>query len=419
MKIFVNDKECTVQSNEISYFVIYSATDANETDATVRIETDAAISEVKVRPLSAGVKADISGTRISLEAKVDSKLSVEFPGGEEKPVFLFLYPQESPIDITPSVRYYGPGEYTEELLVLNSGETLYLAEGAVLHAHIITQGAENVTVCGRGIIDITGAPKSKRLARFHSGKNITVKDVTLTGAYGWSCSFWGCENVTVDSINIITWLVTGDGIDVVGSHDVTIKDCFIRASDDCIALKATSYCGEDGLADVYNVKAYGCVLWNGMPGNGIEIGFETRCDEIYNVEFSDIDIIHVEDAGWQTGGAITIHNGDRARVHNVVYRDIRIEDCPKVFDFKVLNSRYSKDEQRGVIEDILLENVRIVDGAFPASILSGFEPEQHPVRNVRFVNCSAYGEYIHNYTECRMILDKTRRISFEVTEDIR
>ena len=418
MKIYVNGKECAVQSNKVSDFVIYSAADDGEVFADVTVEMDVSPAEVKVRPLSAGITAVTVGTKVSLRAKIGSKLSVEFPGSDIKPVFLFLYPKETPLEITPNVRYYGPGEHTEEMLLLNEGETLYLAEGAVLHAHVIAQVANNVTVCGRGIIDLCGySSKSKRLLRFYCGKNITVRDVTLMGAYGWSCSFWGCEDILVENINIMTWEVCGDGVDVVGSHDVEIRGCFICTNDDCIALKAASYSTEAGLANVYNVKAHDCVLWNQIYGNGIEIGFETRCEEIYNVEFSNIDLIHVGDAGWQSGGAITIHNGDRARIHHITYRDIRIEDCPKVFDFKVLNSRYSKDAERGVVEDVLLENVRIVDGAFPASILSGFEPENHPVRRIRFVNCSAYGEYIHNYTECRMILDKTRVITFEVTEE--
>ena len=267
------------------------------------------------------------------------------------------------------------------------------------------------------MINISHKDIRKRMSRFHSSKNITFRDVTLVGSFGWCCTFWGCENVLVDSVNIMTWRVTGDGIDIVGTHDVEIKNCFIRTNDDCIVLKSTDYCDPDGLGNVYNVRAHGCVRGNSIYGNAIEIGFETRCEEIYNVEFYDIDIIHGEDAGWQSGGAITIHNGDRARVHDIVYRDIRVEDfITRLFDFKVLDSHYSKDKERGVIEDILIENVRVVDGPFPPSILSGFEPEEHPVRRVRFVDVGANGECVRNYLECRMILDKTRSIFFEVTQ---
>lgn len=419
MKVFVCGSECVIHSNEIANYVIYSAADMDQTEAEIRIEADRAADGVKVRPLSAGIAADVDGEHISFKARLGSKLSVEFAHADAKPLFLFLYPKEAPIQITENVRYYAPGEYTEDL-VLNSGETLYLAEGAVLHAHIYAKNVENVTVCGRGIIDLSEESRNnirKRMSRFHSSKGITFKDVTMTGSYGWCCTFWGCEDILVDSVNILTWMVTGDGIDVVGTHDVTIRNCFIRTNDDCIVLKSTDYCEADGLANVYNIRAHGCVLWNSIYGNAIEIGFETRCEEIYDVEFSDIDIIHGEDAGWQSGGAITIHNGDRARVHDIVYRDIRVEDfLTRLFDFKVLNSQYSRDAERGVIEDILIENVRVVDGPFPPSVLYGFEPEEHPVRRVRFVDVGAHGEYAENYLQCRMVLEKTRNISFVVTE---
>ena len=182
MKIYVNGRECVVHSNEASNFIIYSAADENETRVSVNVHMDVAPAQVKVRPLSAGVEAAVEGETVSLEAAIGAKLSVEFPNSDIKPVFLFLYPKETPIEITPNVRYYGPGEYTEELITLRSGETLYLAEGAILHAQIITRDSENVTICGRGILDITGYPKGKRLARFHTGKGLTVKDVTFVGA---------------------------------------------------------------------------------------------------------------------------------------------------------------------------------------------------------------------------------------------
>ena len=136
-----------------------------------------------------------------------------------------------------------------------------------------------------------------------------------------------------------------------------------------------------------------------------------------NIEFSDIDIIHCEHEGWQSGSAISIHNGDRAKIHDIVYRNIRIEDvCDKLFDFKVMYSRYSHDEIRGRVNNVLVENVSLVSGAFPPSILSGFQPDDSLVQNVRFVNISAYGELIHNLTECRMIAERTKNITFEVKE---
>ena len=419
MQVYINGVCCPVYQNEIASYIIYCAKNNDEKTVKINICMDGDSNKAVIRPLSAEITPEVDGKCIDFEAAIPCKLSLEFEEENRLPMFFFIYLPEVEVEADKNIRYYGVGEHNVGDLIMNSGDVLYIAEGAVLHAHIFADKAENITVCGRGRIDLEGySQKGRRLMRLHSCKNVTLKDVTFTGSYGWSCMLSGCEKVTVDGINIMTWRETGDGIDIVGSHDVSVQNCFIRTADDCIAIKATNYCGDDGLQNVYNVKISDCVMWNARPGNGIEIGFETRCDEIYNIEFSDIDIIHCEHEGWQSGGTITIHNGDRAKVHDIIYRNIRVEDSvDKLFDFKVLKSNYSKDELRGSVENILVENVSVVDGAFPPSILSGYEPDGSLVKNIRFINVCVHGRYIENITECRMIAERTKEIVFEVKND--
>ncbi len=420
MKIYINETACAIYKNPVASYVIYSAREESQRTARVRLVFDRLPEgRITVRPLSRGIETEICENEILFETVVPSKLSVEWEDKSQAPIFLFLYPPETEKPTGNGVRYLEKGEHILDTVKLESGETLYLEEGAVLHGHLSATNAENVTVCGRGIIDVEGeyTTQGRRVAHFYDCKRVTLRDVTFTGANGWCCMITGCEDVTVERINVMTWFTRGDGVDVVGSHSVTVADCFFRCADDCVAIKATDYRGAAGLRDVYDVSVSGCVMWNAQPGNGIEIGFETRCDEIYNVTFSDIDIIHCEHEGWQSGGAITIHNGDRAKIHHIVYRDIRIEDvCDKLFDFKVLQSNYSKDETRGSVEHILVENVRIVDGAFPPSILSGFAPNDFLVRHVRFCNVSVLGTPIRSIQDCRMIAERTTDIIFEVDE---
>ena len=415
MNICINGKECEVRTNKISSYVIYSAAELSENTAEISITVDSAVKSATVRPKSAGIVCNVSGNKVTLNAPIPSKLSVECEGDEILPIFLFLYAPEEKVEHKGNLRCYAKGEYFEEEVRLESGDTIYLEEGAVLHAHIAADDAENVTICGRGIIDLDGYSQPKRrMTVIRNCKNVTFKDVTFNGANGWCCAFFGCEGILVDNVNIITWLMCGDGVDIVGSNDAEVKNSFICTNDDCVAIKSTDYCGPQGLGDVYNVNVHDCVMWNQIYGNGIEIGFETRCDEIYNVTFSNIDLIHVEQPGWQACGCITIHNGDRARVHDITYRDIRIEDGhSRLFDFRNLNSRYSKDAQRGSVDNVLVENVSIVDGEFPPSVMLGFD-DQSLVNNIRFVNLCVKGEKIGNYVDARMIIDKAPRIIFEV-----
>lgn len=418
MEIYINSKKTEVFHNKISDFVIYSAESDSESKAEIKIILDENSDEVIIRPISLGISPIVNQKEICFDATIPCKMSIEFPKTDRLPIFLFLYEKES-VPQGENVRVFEAGEYTLDEIRLNSNEVLYLASGALVHAHLYAEKAENVTICGRGILDIDGdyTTKYRRMARFHECCGLTVRDITLEGPKGWTCAIFGSENVLIDGVNIMSWQMCGDGIDIVGSHDVRVQNCFIRSADDCVALKATDYCGPDGLSNVYNVKVNNCVFWNAQPGNAIEIGFETRCDEMYDIEFSDIDIIHCEYEGWQSGSAISIHNGDRARIHDVIYRNIRIEDAnEKLFDFKVMCSNYSHDEMRGSIENVLVEKVSLVSGAFPPSVLSGYAPEDSLAKNIRFVNISAYGEFIHDPIECRMVVERCKNISFEVND---
>ncbi len=416
MILRVNQQEIPVYQNEIARYAIYSPKETPAEDVSVEILEDGAINGgISVKPLKRGISTEVAENGVRFRAPVPSKLSVEFEQEGVLPLFLFLYEAEDEIPAGENVRYFGAGEHCLEQLELHSGEILYLAEGAILRAAIKAFDGENITVCGRGIIDVDGfGEKHRRMLDLRRLKNLTLRDVTLTGSYSWCTVLTACQGVTVDGINIMTWRCTGDGIDVVGSDNVLIQNCFIHANDDCVAIKAVDYFDPCGMRNVHDVIVRGCVMWNAHFGNGIEIGFETRCDEIYNIVFEDLDIIHCEHEGWQSGGTLTIHNGDRAKIHHVIYRDIRVEDSyDKLFDFKVMHSNYSRDEQRGSVENILVERVEIVSGRFPPSILSGFAPEDHLVTKVRFVDVKVLGEPIDSIIDCRMVAERTKEITFE------
>jgi len=174
---------------------------------------------------------------------------------------------------------------------------------------------------------------------------------------------------------------------------VLVDGCFIRTKDDCIAIKGgVGYFSKfDTGKNVDDVIVQNSVLWNGIWGNGLEIGFETRADTIKNILFKNIDLIHVEGLA---EGTFTIHNGDRAVVKNVRYEDIRVEDSHGyLIDFKILNSQYSKDKERGYIEDVYFKNITVEGDIFPSSLIMGFD-EKHKIKNVSLENVVIHGEKV-------------------------
>ena len=119
--------------------------------------------------------------------------------------------------------------------------------------------------------------------------------------------------------------------------NVHIENCFVRTFDDCICVKGMD-CYYDGDVeeavhramyrngksyDVFqNVTVKNCVLWNDW-GKCLEIGAETRAEEICNVTFEDCHIIHA------MGRSMDCMNVDYADVHDITWRNISVElDSP-------------------------------------------------------------------------------------------
>ena len=226
------------------------------------------------------------------------------------------------------------------------------------------------------------------------------------------------RNVEIEDVNIMSRVCTGDGIDIVGCEDVTMRNSFIRASDDCVCIKAASYPDPAANRNVKNILVEHCVLWNAEPGNAVEIGYEVRCDEISDITFRDLDIVHCEYEGNQSGGVLTIHNADRAHIHDIVYEDIRVEDAQEKFvDIKVLDSKYSLDRKRGSVENIYFRNVEILNGNFPVSIIRGFEmhTEMSRPRNIYFDNVVVLGKQVESPSDLHMVVELSDDILFNGT----
>jgi hypothetical protein len=120
-------------------------------------------------------------------------------------------------------------------------------------------------------------------------------------------------------------------------------------------------------------------MYNDRAGNVMEIGYETQTERISGVTFRDIDVIGAHGEG----GVFTIHNGDRARVENVRYEDIRVEHFyDKLIDFRIMPSRYSKDKTRGQVAGVHLKGIRTVEDRFNCVSLIGGYGLENQVRDV-------------------------------------
>ena len=203
-------------------------------------------------------------------------------------------------------------------------------------------------------------------------------------------------------------IVTGDGIDITSSQDVEVKNCFVRSTDDSICIKSQGLFKDPStVRDVTKVRVHNNVIWNAEPGNAIELGYALQ-SEIHDLVFEDCDIIHCQYEGNMGGAALSIHQADGGHVHDIHYKNIRVEQAEqKLFDIKVLLCRYTEQMAKGEIHDIYFDNIQVLNGDIPVSTIRGFQTPTEEVRvhDIHFDNITFMGEKCETWQDMRLVTE--------------
>ena len=341
------------RSKDQSELVSFISLSADE-PVTFEITPAKPFETAPVRPGSAGISPVIRDGVITFTVPGPGFYTVE-PYGRNEALHIFIDPVcDYGIDpADENVLYYGPGEHDAGLITLRSNQTLYLDEGAVVYACVEAIDADNIRILGHGILDnsknveeilfeasvenndsaVNNAYRRHTIQPEYCN-GVTIDGITIRDSLVYNVRPVGCNDLHISNVKIIgCWRYNSDGIDMHNCVDVEIHNCFLRTFDDSIcvkgfdcyyegdveaAVKAAMY--RNGKAyDVFkNVSVHDCVIWNDW-GKCLEIGAETRAEEICNVTFERCDIIHL------SGPALDCMNVDYADVHDVTWRDIRVE----------------------------------------------------------------------------------------------
>lgn len=169
----------------------------------------------------------------------------------------------------------------------------------VYQSCIYAEEAENITICGGGVIDGNGAawwdlfrnrreelayPRPK-LISFEKCNRITIKDVELRNSPSWTVNPILSHNITVDNVSILNPADSPntDGIDPESCSNVRISNCNIDVGDDCIAIKAGTEDAREKVA-CENITITNCTMIHGH--GGVVIGSEMSGD-VRNVTISN------------------------------------------------------------------------------------------------------------------------------------
>ena len=173
----------------------------------------------------------------------------------------------------------------------------------------------------------------------------------------WAVHLLRSSGVTIGDLKIINSL--RDGLDIDGSDHVAMHGGYVQSMDDSLCIKSTNYGPGGGAHDrnVTDVTFDGIMAMNAGAGRVLMIGTELHAAEISRIAYRDIDILH---ALPPRGVAVSIANGDRADVHDILYEDIRVLDRPdRLLNFTVEVDGYRPDTLRGRIRNITLRRLTV------------------------------------------------------------
>jgi hypothetical protein len=385
----MDDKEDSAAFFDTAAFASFDMQGA----VTVTVTVTKTVSAAKILPTLAGITPTIRGESISFTVTSPRNLTVEINGEWVKSLHLFANPLETdvPRPDDPNVIYYGPGVHQVSRLVVGDNKTVYVAGGAVVRAVI---GADekfslngssglrnyaptfdlrgrNIAIRGRGIIDASGCPTHARNMVSVRGSDIALEGVILRDASTWNIPIRQSDRVKVSNVKILGYRANSDGIDICNSRDVTIENCFIRTLDDLIVVKS-----DKGQGEVKQIVARGCVLWN-QVAHALSVGAEIR-ENVDDVLFADCDVIHDQGREW----SLRVYHCDAARISNVRFENIRIEEARKCISVWIGKAVWTRDQERGHIQGVVFKDIRISGDPLSVELVGG--DERHVIEDVLF-----------------------------------
>lgn len=371
-----------------------------------------------IRPLSAGIEPKIEGNSFTFTLNKPCKLSIE-PEGRIEPLLIFANAPEvnPPNEDDPNVIYFGPGIHKPEKINLSSGQTLYLAGGAIVKGGVDVTG-NDIKIKGRGILCGNDWPWRNgpgSMIRIKEATNVTVEGIILRGSWSWTIPIYNSDSVAITNVKLVcSKNPNDDGINPCNSQRIYIRDCFIRTDDDCIAMKGIKFGSANDNVEYITVED--CLLW-GDRARIFLLGHESRAQYMRHIVLRNLDILHFNMTPF------LFEPGEEMAIEDVRVEDVTAyADYPKhinagPFDLirlKPTVNQYMKTKVPGTIKNIHFKNIVLTgeekQGWYPISV-KGADAE-HMVSNVTFENISWFNHPLEEDSPQVKIEGNTQNIRF-------
>ena len=402
------------------------------------------LTSAKVWPQAYGITPTIDGQEITFSLTGAKNIVLEVNGNIYSALHIFANPMDTnvPSPDDPDVMYFGPGLHdysnddrikrqsihahtnsnymtTMDFIDVPSGKTVYIAPGAVVKAQIRTNPylneagwdtkpmKENITIRGRGILDLsqwcgdfTDAARAKQpempgIVAFRAN-NVTIEGVVVVNPERQTVNVIGSSNVTIDNIKGFTSMHEGDGIVLVmDNKNVTVKNSFVRTSDDALvtganssnilwennvvaSMRVHSLMVNAGNLTGYTAKNIYIINSNAYPGIRGTIGVYSANGLTDNVLFENIEIERTRYGSMLEIYPYSIWNHVTGSISNIVFKNVNYASNP--YD---LGSQIGGISETEYVDGVHFDNVK-VDGKLVTDSKSGNLSIGSYVKNVTY-----------------------------------
>lgn len=282
-----------------------------------------------------------------------------------------------------------PGTYITGTIYLRSNVELRLCRGAIIRGSyhnpehysarslIVADSIENAGISGPGIIDGNARhPEFQKKYQLNDGKRpyaiyykdskrMSLRDVEVRDAAGWTIRLFRCDGVIVDGISIFSLSMgNNDGIDV-DARNVNITNCHIECDDDGICLKS-----DDPDFMVENITVTNCIIASNC--NPIKFGTASWAG-FRNITFSNCVIRPTTESNiwdWSTEyrhvapktktglAGIAIESVDGGIIEQVTFNNITMEGIITPIFICLNHRRMNKHTgESGIIRNLMFSNI--------------------------------------------------------------
>lgn len=375
------------------------------------------LNDVKIRPLGRNIPFQIDSARwvISFEIDTPGQYVIET---RYRTLHLFVNEwKETP----QNTIVFSSGLHTKENdnrinsnneIILHNGSHIFLEEGAIVRAKIKAYDAYHISISGPGFIDgsLFERNVSKGIANVPLDisfcNDVTLEDFFVLDPAGWAFNLYFSSNLHLKNTKIISSRSNGDGISVQSCKNLEADSCFVRSWDDSLVVKNYVNWRTNQEGETSSIHFKNCLIITDLA-QSMEIGYETIGEKMEDISFENISVLHAYHKP-----VFSIHNGNNAKIRNVTYKNITVEDLsigkgdgtPYLFDFDVSHSSTWSDAHKitslGDIDGVHVENIKIIAGREAPKIKitgslekrNGFPNVAHKIFNVTFKDVDIYGK---------------------------